>query len=209
MTTTTRALAIAAVALAGITTVSYWFLNIRAPIQVTVTFASPKGESSTGFDYFQWSEALRENCPVVALIIHQEGADYSLKPEWGTNGWSVLLLRSDTAVILDADNPDYKKLLRMVCRAITRDAPLWIATQARAATRRTANSGENNEENRLDQNRYELREVRNGALSTTALLDTRRGRVWIWTKLTDKNGAATGRSGFFEEEVSPDPKLPE
>jgi hypothetical protein len=54
-----------------------------------------------------------------------------------------------------------------------------------------------------DGNRYDLREVRNGALTTTALIDKKSGRVWLWTDYHDKLGNKS--SGFLEEDETPKP----
>ena len=52
---------------------------------------------------------------------------------------------------------------------------------------------------------FELHEVRNGPLMTTALLNRRTGRVWIWTKLTDSKKTGGPDSAFIEEAVIPRP----
>ena len=52
---------------------------------------------------------------------------------------------------------------------------------------------------------FELHQVRNGPLMTTALLDRKTGRVWIWTKITDAKKVGGPESAFVEEEVIPQP----
>lgn len=55
------------------------------------------------------------------------------------------------------------------------------------------------------ENEFELHEVRNGTLITTALLDRKTGRVWIWTKFTDAKKLGGPDSAFMEEQVVPRP----
>jgi hypothetical protein len=52
---------------------------------------------------------------------------------------------------------------------------------------------------------FELHEVRNGPLITTALLDRRTGRVWIWTKFAGAKKIGLPESAFVEEKVIPQP----
>ena len=52
---------------------------------------------------------------------------------------------------------------------------------------------------------FDLHEVRNGTVITTALLNRRTGRVWIWTKVTDAQKTGGPESAFLEETIIPKP----
>ena len=57
----------------------------------------------------------------------------------------------------------------------------------------------------MDMSRYDVHDLRNGNVATSAILDRHTGKVWIWTNLTDDKGAKTGKSAFVEEDVVPKP----
>jgi|HubBroStandDraft_4_1064222.scaffolds.fasta_scaffold231736_2 hypothetical protein len=143
-----------------------------------------------------WDNAkdIWQSCPEAALIWNREDADYQLIMSWSDGHWSARLLRSDFAYLLQKDSPDFNRILRDSCKALRYDALEWLAPPkiGKAAEEPT--------------DRYELRELRNGAVSTSAMIDKKTGKVWIWTNLTDNNGKKTGKSAFLSEEVIPEPE---
>ncbi len=112
---------------------------------------------------------------------------------WSHDHWSAQLFRSDDAYMLEEDSPDFNRILRDSCKALRYDSGGWGVRPLKAAKAEPTD-------------RYDLRELHNGAVSTSAMIDRKTGKVWIWTNLMDNNGKKTGKSAFLSEEVVPEPE---
>jgi hypothetical protein len=124
----------------------------------------------------------------------QKEADYRLLMFWREGQWRSYLSRSDSAYLFDEDSVDFSQIVRDGCRAMLEDtkypAPIPAGQQGPQSH---------------EVDRYELRDVRNGAVTSSAILDKKTGKVWIWNNVTDEKGRKTGKSAFVSEEVSPEP----
>jgi hypothetical protein len=140
------------------------------------------------------SANLRIACPETAFVTDQGQADYQVQALWYAGKWNVVVTRSDSAAVYDAQGPDYVQILREACGRIDADAEKWSSRDAVAQARLPRPSREGDAEYR-----YELRDVHNGSTSTSAIFDRRTGRVWIWTNLTGKSGKS--ESAFVAEDV--------
>lgn len=134
------------------------------------------------------------SCPEVIPVWDGDEADYQLFTFWGDNKWSARLFRNDLGFLLEEDSPDFNRILRDSCNALHYDSAEWLAP---LGADRTAATGATD--------RYDLRELRNGALSTSAIIDKKTGKVWVWTEITS-NGKKTGKTAFLSEEVIPEPE---
>jgi gas vesicle protein len=131
---------------------------------------------------------IREICPDTLIVFEREKADYSQSMFWIQNHWRAVLT-GDSALLLAEETPDFNKIIRDVCKAIREDQK-WPSRSLEQKN------------NLLD--RYELRDLRNGNVSTSAMLDKQTGKVWVWKNIT-RDGKATGKTAFLSEEVSPRP----
>jgi hypothetical protein len=123
-----------------------------------------------------------------------DDADYQLTMFWSSNHWSAQLFRSDDAYLLEEDSADFNHVLRDSCKTLRYDSLEWLAPLKTGTAKKEELS-----------DRYELREIRNGPLSTSAMIDKKTGRVWVWTEVTN-NGKKTGRTAFLSEDVIPEPE---
>jgi hypothetical protein len=144
----------------------------------------------------EWShfKDVRQSCPEAVVIWDRDAADYQLNMYWSEGHWASQLLRNDSADMLEEDSPDFNRIVRDSCKAVLYDSLEWRAPLGAD----TAARGESPD-------RYDLRELHNGALSTSAMIDKKTGKVWIWTSLTE-NGKKTGKTAFLSEEVVPEPE---
>jgi hypothetical protein len=138
----------------------------------------------------------------MALVTDDKQSDYDIVLVWDEGSWSAYTQRTDSAELPHETNADYEAVLRRVCDAIARDARLWTADRVFRSQSDVHLNREENDQS-PDGNRYDLREVRNGALTTTGLINKKSGRVWLWTDYHDKLGNKS--SGFLEEEETPKP----
>lgn len=136
-----------------------------------------------------------QSCPEAVLVWDVDDADYQLEMKWGKDHWASALTRKDYAFLFSENNPDSNQLVRDACRAIRRDSA-WLAESHRNASSGAIGSVDD---------RYELRELHNGPLSTSALLDKRTGKIWVWKEMT-MNGKKTGSTEFASETVTPEPE---
>lgn len=144
----------------------------------------------------EWSHVkdIWQSCPEAAFTWDHDGADYQLIVSWSNDHWSSQLLRGDDAYLFEEDSPDFNRIVRDSCKALRYDSQEWLAP---------LKTGKAAREEPTD--RYELREIRNGPLSTSAIIDKKTGKVWIWTEVTN-NGKKTGKSAFLSEDVIPEPE---
>jgi hypothetical protein len=138
------------------------------------------------------SKEIWQSCPDAAFIWDRDNADYQLNVSWRTDHWSAQLFRSDSAYLLEEDSPDFNRILRDSCKAMRYDSLEWLAPLKAAKEEAT--------------DRYDLRELHNGVLSTSAMIDKKTGKVWIWTNITDNNGKKTGKTAFLSEEAIAEPE---
>jgi hypothetical protein len=145
----------------------------------------------------EWGHAkdIWESCPEAAFVWDRDAADYQLTIHWSDGRWSAQLFRSDFAYLLEEDSPDFNRIVRDSCKALRYDSMEWRAP---------LKADKVGKEGPAD--RYDLRELRNGTVSTAAIIDKKTGRVWIWTNIIDNNGKKTGKSAFLSEEVIPEPE---
>lgn len=119
----------------------------------------------------------------------KNGAEYILWLGWDKDHWRSMLIRQgDSVLLMETDSPDYKQIVREACRAIRPDTA-WLTETRKIKASEPQHSAE-------DSNRYELRDIHDGEISGTALLDKRTGKVWAWH---------SGADWFHEVEVSPEP----
>jgi hypothetical protein len=138
-----------------------------------------------------------------------EEADYTLTVVWiGPKGWLYELERKDGArlepdpyKLKDIEDPNAARVVRKVCRDIERDFPLWLNTQrVRASISKSAQTGVATSVDDDPPRRYEMIGYRNGTIVGIALLDTKLGRAWLLTNITD-SGGKTVRTEFNEVSV--------
>jgi hypothetical protein len=134
-----------------------------------------------------------ESCPSIELMFDESQTDYGLWMNWQKDHWNTTLLRTDSAFLLQEDSPDFNQIVRHACKAIHKDEE-WPVPEKKS------------EEKKSEANRYELHDLHNGPISTSAIIDKKSGKVWVWTTLTDNRGKQTGKSYFASEEVSPEPE---
>jgi hypothetical protein len=133
-------------------------------------------------------------CPGVVLGFSPNVAGtnyYHLLMSWSENRWEGYLFQ-DTAeqeyVIWAGSGVDYNALLKGACSRISDDEGYVWPGLGGSTTSETA--------------RYDLHDLRNGNIATSAILDRKTGRVWEWTYSVDK----FGRTNYFvEDELHPNP----
>jgi hypothetical protein len=136
------------------------------------------------------ADEIRQACPTAAFSLEKDGAEYRLWMGWDKDHWHSMLVRQGDAVLLiEKDSPDYKQIVRDACRAIRPDTA-WLS-EHRKEKASTAHAAE-------ESNRYELRDIHDGGISRSALLDKRTGKVWGWHALS-------GKGWFNQEDISPEP----
>jgi hypothetical protein len=112
-------------------------------------------------------------------------ADYTVFANWNMDRWRVIVSRTDSVWLSMQDGSDFAKLMRDACATIMRDSETgYVSTRKPSA---------------VISDRYDIHDVRNGNVVSTALVDRRTGRVWVW-----RSGKG-GRTRFVEEEISPEP----
>ena len=178
----------------------YYFRPILPRMQPKIAIISADESSTKAL-----TGALSEACPQAAYTAEKgkEDSDYRVALFWNADHWSSFVTRRDGAVVLFPEDPqytgsDYKIILRRICNALVRDASLWAADQTfRSQIGAKVNRGVEWQSSSAD--RFEIRDLRNGPVVSTALVDRKSGRVWVW-----KTGAKES-SAFFEEDVIPKP----
>jgi hypothetical protein len=139
------------------------------------------------------AKELWEACPNTPLVTwnHKE-ADYTVSAYWDTskNTWRVSTSRTDSAWLSFEESPDFARLMRHVCSIIQEDSSMGIPLKSDASQVGRASESD----------RFDIHEIRNGPVMTSALFDRRTGKVWIWSK--GKNG----NTSFFQEDVIPEPE---
>jgi hypothetical protein len=151
---------------------------------------------------------LAKTCPNQVAQVGADEADYTLVVFWEDGkGWFYELERKDGAALgpdinaKGAYNPNASRVVRQVCRDIERDFPLWLNTQRlRASIGKPALTGATTSVDDDPPRRYEMMEYRNGTIVGLTLLDTKVGRTWLLTNLTD-SGGKTVRTEFNEVSV--------
>ncbi len=145
------------------------------------------GRGGDGIWFAAWDrmEDIHQICPQTALVSTQKQSDYSLLMRWDKDHWSAIL-DSDDQLLLNETTPDFNKVVRDTCMAIRKNEDWPVRPTHFAETKNIL----------LD--RYELHDVRNGNVVTSALLDKQTGKVWI--RSTGKSGSA-----FMAEDVLPPP----
>jgi hypothetical protein len=131
----------------------------------------------------------------MAFVADGKSADYSIQVIWAPSpkaAWLAWASRRDNALIYEGENSDYVQLLRDTCRLIRADLKDWTLPDDSLPQ-------EEGQSTRADLDRYELRDVRNGNVITSAIFDRQTGRVWVWTSVKGKNGS--DESYFMAEEV--------
>jgi hypothetical protein len=148
---------------------------------------------NTGFQSIRETLAM---CPGVALgFAPNVGGTsyYHLLLDWHENRWEGYLFQDAAEqeyAIWAGAGADYNALLRAACSRIGDDVVYrWPEASAPAA----AETG-----------RYDLHDLRNGNVATSAILDRKTGRVWVWTAITDSRGVKT-KTEFTEEDLVPTP----
>ena len=153
----------------------------------------------------EWANDFWSSCHRMAFATSAREADYTLVAGWVRNAWSATVRRHDSALIYRGQSPNYKEILRGACRAIADDRGNWEETTSATDT---ASAAEERQEQLSPTDRYDLRDLHNGMKTTTAILDKRTGRVWIWTELTDNKGKSTGETAFVGEQTLGSPIPP-
>ncbi len=168
-----------------------WVLAQRHSSPRSRLFVTDGGETINGpLPAFNRGNDIRQSCPEAVFALEEDKSDYSLTMRWDQNHWGGLLVE-DGAFLFQENGPDFNKIVRDACKAIQEDQRWPVGSQKQKAIL-------------LD--RYELRDLHNGSLSTSAILDKQTGKVWVWTNLTRDDGKLTGKSAFISEEVSPPPE---
>jgi hypothetical protein len=132
----------------------------------------------------------------MAFVTDEKVADYSIQAVWVPlrTRWFTWTERNDTALIHQAEGPDCVEILRNTCRLIRADLDDWTLPDGTLPQVKRADA----ESSKANADRYELRDVRNGNIATSAILDRQTGRVWVWTNTKGKNG---NESSFVAENV--------
>jgi hypothetical protein len=135
-------------------------------------------------------------CPGVILGFspNVDGTNYyQLQMAWRVNQWEGMLFQDAAEqeyIIWASSGLDYNALLRAACSRLRDDERYsWPGMGLPAAS---------------DAERYDLHDLRNGSLATSAILDRKTGRVWIWSKCSDCKGPE--KSSFVEEKLVPTPR---
>jgi hypothetical protein len=172
--------AIVALAVAGI--VGAYLLGTHArPRIAPVVFV----DENSGV-FLDHADEVGQACPDAAFSLGKNGAEYILWLGWDKDHWRSMLIRQgDSVLLMETDSPDYKQIVRDACRAIRPDTA-WLS-EHRKEKASEVHAAE-------DSNRYELRDIHDGDISRSALLDKQTGKVWGWYG-----------SVFIQEKVSPEP----
>jgi hypothetical protein len=177
-----KSVAVVILAVAGI--VGAYLLGTRArPSVAPIVFINFTGLPRSHFD------ELRQACPNVAFSLSKEGSEYRLSMSWINEHWQSSLIREDSVLLMTSNSPDFKQIMREACRAIKPDTAWLLETRKRKVSEPHAVE---------ESNRYELREIHDGSISRSALLDKRTGKVWGWHALSVKGW-------FDQEDISPEP----
>jgi hypothetical protein len=133
-------------------------------------------------------------CSGIALGSDNDQADYSLRMVWIEDAWYAMLLRHDSVILHRYQGKDHNAIIRDACRQVQKD-PDWPMVERLDKAASIAK--------RVDApaagDRYELRDVRNGPVVTTGIIDRRSGQIWIWTK------GPNGKTYFLQEDMIPEP----
>jgi hypothetical protein len=148
------------------------------------------------YGHWDWANNFRGACPHMAFVTDEKVADYSIQAVWSPSRtkWFTWAERRDTALIHQAEGPDYVEILRNTCRLIRADLDDWALADGSLPQDKPVDA----ESFKANADRYELRDVRNGNVVTSAILDRQTGRVWVWTNTKGKNG---NESSFMAENV--------
>jgi hypothetical protein len=192
-----RIVAVGLLALALTVIGVYWTNVVREPRLQAKIGITGKGDLPR--------ETFVKACPNEA-IGGTDSADYKLTMFWSDQdkSWHGFLLRKDDAVLKTYQGPDSAKIARQICQFVQRDFPAWLATERERTSSESREQTGRIPDQVPSAGRFELRDVRNGPLFTTAMIDTKSGRVWVWIQYHDKNGKETS-SGFLEEDITPKP----
>ena len=139
----------------------------------------------------QWMANILAMCPGVALgssSNYDASNRYLLQMSFRENRWHAILWRAKEYALWVGVDPDYNKLLTDACGRL-KDESEYALPEHPAE--------------RVDSNRYDLHDLRNGNIATSAILDRKTGRVWIWSKCSDCKGPE--KSFFSEEQLVPSP----
>lgn len=142
------------------------------------------------------------NCPRPALV-GEDDADYGIYAVWGKNNWTVSVIRKNQSTVYEKSDGNYKRLIRQACDAADQDFPVWLDTEHKRRQALSTGDQDVGKEKNVGL-RYELHEMRNGSLTSTALVDRQTGKVWVWTEMTDAKGRKAG-DRLIQVEVSPPP----
>jgi hypothetical protein len=148
------------------------------------------------YAHSEWIKDFRAACPHMAFVKSEEAADYIIEAFWAAprGRWFTWTERRDTALIHRADGPDYVQLLRESCRLIQDDLKDWRLPDGSLPDDKRPGLAST----KANADRYELHDVRNGTVVSSAIFDRQTGRVWVWTNMKGKNGA---ESAFIAEDV--------
>ena len=136
------------------------------------------------------------NCPKVEVAFKEQtdGTNYySLVMKNVESGWYGMLFRNGDYVFWTGQDSDYNRLLRSACGGLNEEQA-FVESSASRPFNTTAQS--------MDTGRYELHDIRNGKVATSAMVDRQTGRVWIWTTVTSKSGESLHslwKSGYSGE----------
>jgi hypothetical protein len=142
-----------------------------------------------------WMSNVLSKCPGVMLGFDKNvSVDYyTAQVLWRDNHWTAILWRDigkDEYALWLKTGSDYNSLLSEACIHLQAETKSDAPSESPAAP--------------VDQSRFEIHDVRNGNLATSAILDKKTGRVWLWTSVTNERGVKT-KSEFEEEKLDPSP----
>lgn len=169
------------------------------------------GDLVGGYAHSDWIKDFRAACPHMALVTDEKAADYSMKASWvpreRESRWVAFAERRDTAQVYIGESRDYIQILRDTCRLIRADLEDWTPPDVTFPPDKRTEA-----ESPKAADRFDLRDVRNGNVVTSAIFDRQTGRVWVWTNIKGKNG--NNESAFMAEDVysytrspKPDPEM--
>lgn len=143
------------------------------------------------------ADEIRQACPSAAFALSDEPAEYVLSMGWDKDRWTSMLIRKDSVLLMKKDSPDYKQIVREACRAIQPDTA-WLSDHR---TRKSSEPRAANEPHAAeDSTRYELRDIHDGSISRSALLDKRTGKIWAWHSVS-----SSVKGWLLEEDIVPEP----
>lgn len=196
-----RILSLGAILLGAVVVVSFFFISNRHRSQATIFVGEQSGfgKDAITFPHSDWLDSFSKACPDAAFMLGPDESDYKIMATWSDGRWYAVMSRRDGALMQISQDPDYAKILREACERVrddirVRGRPLLSARGTAPESTFTVSQQADNSD------RYELRDIRNGNLVTSAIFDKKTGRVWVWTTLTGKNGQKTG-SAFVSEDV--------